>query len=145
MSKLTKSKFWKTKKTFNAFAYFWVIKLNHYILAFHCLFWPFLKNNMISKINFLGFFHLRRILFRKNTLSGPKNGSIIPATGKTSPKIHWKANNFWKAKNCWILRIIWKSSIFKNLQNCEIFAHSSARKIQTRKFQDPNFSKNVVF
>ena len=60
---------------------------DHYILAIHCLFWPFEKKDGKNQL-FLDFFITAEIRFAKNTLFGPKNGSIFPATRKTSSKNH---------------------------------------------------------
>ena len=68
---------------------------NHYILAFHCLFWAFEKKDGKNQL-FLDFFFTGEIFFAKNTLFGPKNGSIFPVTCKTSSKIHQKIKIFEK-------------------------------------------------
>ena len=104
---------------------FWVVKLNkkrktHYILAFHCLFWPFWKKRW-KKSAFLDFFITGEIHFAKNTLFGPKKCSIFLATRKTSSKIHWKAKNIRKknvADFANILKIVnfRKSSKLRNLR-----------------------------
>ena len=79
---------------------FWMVKLNrnqknHYILAFHWLFWAFEKERW-QKSAFSGFFLTGEICFAKNTLFGPKNGSIFPVTCKTSSEIHQKIKIFEK-------------------------------------------------
>ena len=68
---------------------------NHYILAFHWLFWAFEKKDGKNQL-FLDFFFTGEICFAKNTLFGPKNGSIFPITCKTSSKIHQKIKIFEK-------------------------------------------------
>ena len=88
-----KSQFFEKQEDFQWFSpTFWVVKLNkkrkyHYILAFHCLFWPFKKKDGKNQI-FLDFFIIGEIHFAKNTPFGPKKGLIFPATPKTSSKIH---------------------------------------------------------
>ena len=93
MLKEPKSQFMEKLEDFQwGFPTFWVVKMNknrkdHYILAFHCLFWPFEKKDGKNQL-FLDFFFTGEIFFAKNTLFGPKNGSIFPATRKTSSKNH---------------------------------------------------------
>jgi len=70
------------------FLHFWVKKLNkkrkaHYILGFTAFFGHLKKKNNKNQL-FLDFYITGKNRFAKNTLFGPKNGSIFPANHKTS-------------------------------------------------------------
>ena len=71
---------------------------------------------------FLDFFITDDIGFAKNTLFGPKNGSIFPATRKTSSKNHWKAKNFRKKKFGGFCEII-ENRQFSKISKIAKFSH----------------------